>query len=341
MLILAGVIIAGAAAQENPEGRIFYAHGTEFTLIIGGQQETYGPGVLNFSEVSLGNEDIIRTGRDSFAEIQVLPDGTGIKVAENTSIRFSWNDDRVPVITILYGRIRVVTGFYARHPALIVQAGNGISGVQNGDFCFDYAISPPDPRNEEEFLRPKLQLYDFRGSSNIALTGNNGMESVPVVIPENLPVIPVNEREWVSVEVNSSLAVIERRSMDMGMIGYWNQNNFRGTPPIAMPDTVLAFEETVPAVSPPAVQETSRRRSVAPPVDFTESQRRLTQIKNALIISGLSLTVAGIVSQATGYGVLNRDDPARARTYANFGFIPIGIGISALITSLFFNPAFP
>jgi hypothetical protein len=333
------VSITGAAAQENPEGRIFYVHGTEFTLIIGGQQEIYGPGVLNSTEMSLGNGDIIRTGPESFLEMQILPDGTGIKVAENTSIQLSWQEDRFPVITILYGRIRVVTGFQARNPALYIRGGNGTAGPRNGDFCFDYVISGEDSWGEAgEFLKPKLQIYGFRGFSEVALIGNARMDMSVAVLPYDWPVILVNEKESVSIEVNSFLALIERKPLDMGIAGYWSQYNFRGTPPIPMPDTALVFEETVQAVSvaQQPVSEPARK------YDFTASQRRLTQIKNALIISGLTLMVAGVTAQAIiGYAVLRSNDPAGARTQANFGFIPIGIGISALITSLFFNPAFP
>jgi hypothetical protein len=328
-------LAAGTAAQEAPEGRIFYVHGTEFVLVTDGRQETYGPGVLNASELSLKSGDIARTGPGSFLEFQFLPDGTGVKIAENTSIQVSWREDGLPVITVLYGRIRVVAGFHARDPALYVRAGNGIAGVRNGDFCFDYVISPEDSQGGEEgFLKPKFQIYGFRGLSDAALAGNGAAaENVPL-LPRDLPVIPVNGMESVSIEVNVSLALIERMPLDMGMAAYWRQYNFRGTPPIPMPDTSLVFEETAPAQPRPAA-------APEPEYDFTASQRRLTRIKNALIISGLTLTVAGVTAQAVGYAVLSPNNPAGARTQANFGFIPIGIGLTALITSLFFNPAFP
>jgi hypothetical protein len=342
-LTMIGVVITLTAAQENLEGRIFYAHGTEFTLVIGERQGTYGPGVLNSSEVSLGNGDMLWTGPGNFIEIQILPHGTGIKVAENTSIQLSWDESLTPVITILYGRIRVVSGVYAPAPAVKIVAGNGIAGVQGGDFCFDFMISPGDSPNDQEILRPKLQVYDFRGFSDIALTGNGGMGSFLPALSDNLPVIPVNERELVSVEVNSSLALIERKSFGRDIIEYWNQYNFRGNPPIVLPDTVLAVEEPVIIVSAPAETPARRRREPRPVREytFTETQTHLTQIKNSLIIGGLSLVAAGAASQATAYAILSRSDPAHARVQANIAFIPIGLGISAIITSLFFNPAFP
>jgi hypothetical protein len=340
--IMACAPVFGAAAQDNPEGRIFYVHGIEFALIIGEQQETYEPGILNSSRLSLGNGDMLRTGPGSFAELQILPHGTGIKAAENTLIQFAWNDSKVPVITILYGRIRVVSGYSAPVPAVIVTAGNGISTVQNGDFSFDYVISPGGSLNNgEDVFKPKLQVYDFSGLSNIALVSTEtGISS------DNWPSIQINEYEAVSLEVNSSLALIERKPLDRGMVDYWNQYNFRGTPPLAMPDAALTFAEAapVPAVTAAAVQESPERGRGMRPVpeyNFTESQRRLTRIKNALIISGLSMTVAGVSAQAIGYADLGQSDPALARFLANWGFIPIGIGISVLIASLFFNPAFP
>jgi hypothetical protein len=342
-VIMISVVITLTAAQENLEGRIFYAHGTEFTLVLGGRQEIYGPGILNSSEVSLGNGDMLWTGPGNFVEFQILPHGTGIKVAENTSIQFSWDASLVPVITILYGRIRVVTGVYAPAPAVTIAAGNGIAGVQSGDFCFDFVILPVDSPNDQEILKPKLQVYDFRGESDIALTGNDWRGNVSTVLSDNLPVIQVNERELVSVEVNSALALIERKSFGRDIIEYWTQYNFRGNPPIALPNTTLTVEEPVTVVLVPNNEPPPRRRrrNPRPEYTFTETQTYLTQIKNSLIIGGLSLVVTGIASQATSYAILNRSDPANARTQANIGFIPIGLGISAIITSLFFNPAFP
>jgi hypothetical protein len=331
---VACVLVTGAAAQE---GRVFYVHGTEFTLIIGGQQEIYGPGILNASGMSLSDGDIIRTGSESFLEFQVLPDGTGIKVAENTAIQLTWREDRLPVITISYGRIRVVTGSQARDPALYVQAGDGTVGVLNGDFCFDYVISAADSLNGGGgFLKPKLYVYDFRGFSEVVVAGS--AETGFSGRRNDWPAIPVNEGESVSLEVNASLSLVERKPLDMGIVEYWNQNNFRGTPPMPLPDTTLEFgtpAQTAELVQPRVVS------APQPKYDFTTSQRRLTRVKNALIISGLSLTVAGIATQAVGYLFLSPNNPDLARTQITYGFIPIGVGISAIIASLFFNPAFP
>ncbi|MDR0759648.1 MAG: FecR family protein [Treponema sp.] len=331
---IACVLVTGAAAQE---GRVFYAHGTEFTLFLGGQQEIYGPGILNSLEISLRNGDIIRTGSESFLEFQFLPDGTGIKVAENTSIQITWREDRLPVITISYGRIRVVTGSQARNPALYVQAGDGTAGIRNGDFCFDYVISAEDSLNGGGgFLKPKLYLYDFRGFSEVAVAGN--VEAGFSGRRNDWPVIPVNEGESVSLEINASLSLVERKPLDMGIVDYWNRNNFQGTPPMPLPDTALDFgtaAQTAGTLQPQAVP------APQPEYDFTGSQRQLTRVKNALLISGLTLTVAGIAAQAAGYLVLSPNDPAGVRVQIAYGFIPIGIGISAIIASLFFNPAFP
>jgi hypothetical protein len=329
--ITAYILIPGAAAQENFEGRIFYAHGTEFILFREGMGEIYGPGALNSSEISLGNGDIIQTGPESFLEFQFLPDGTGIKVAENTYIQINWQVDGLPVITISYGSIRVVTGLQAPSPALYVQGGDGIAGVQNGDFCFDYMIASFDSQSDG-IIEPRFQMYGFRGLSEVAIANTAGMESSS---QSDWPGILVNEGESVSLEVNASLAMVERKPLDREVIGYWERNNFRGTPPLPLPDTTLAAGTGAKA---------SRAQQVPasePKYDFTASQRRLTLIKNILIISGLTLTVTGVAAQAIGYAVLNPTDPALAQKQVNFGFIPVGIGISAIIAALFFNPAFP
>ncbi|MDR0376573.1 MAG: FecR family protein [Spirochaetaceae bacterium] len=325
-LITACGFIHEAAGQEIFEGRIFYVQGAEFTLVRAGEQQTYGPEVLIAVNRSLRNGDILRTGPGSSLEFQFLPDGTGIKVAENTSLQLSRREGRTPVITLSYGRIRVVPGFHAPDPAVYVRAGNGEAGVQTGDFGVDYTITEANfPAKEGDSLKPTFHLYNFRGFSEITVRSGAGRESQPDLRPDEWPVIPVSEGEWVSLEVNASLSLLKRRPLEMEIVTYWNQNNFQGTPPLAMPNTVLTW-----GAAPPD-----------PKFEFTASQRRLTRIKNMLIISGLSLTVAGIAAQAAGYSILNPSNPTAARNQVNLGFIPVGLGISAIIASIFFNPAFP
>jgi hypothetical protein len=333
------VLANGIAAQEGNgnreihEAKIYYVHGIEFALVRDGKQETYGPGVLNSAKASLWSGDIIRTGPDSFAELQLVPDGTGIKIAENTSVQLTWQNDGLPVINLSYGRIRIITGFQARKPALYIKTGNVSAGVRDGDFCFDYMVSGTNSREDPvAIIKPKLQIYSFRGFSEAAFTAA-GTEGVAVIFPNDWPSVPVNEKESVSLEVNASLAVIDRsKPMDMGITGYWTQYNFRGSPPLPLPDTALPIETS---------PESAALSAAAQKYEFTASQRRLTRIKNALVVSGFTLTAVGVMTQSLGYAFMNPDDPSGARSQAAFGFIPIGIGISALISSLFFNPAFP
>jgi hypothetical protein len=65
------------------------------------------------------------------------------------------------------------------------------------------------------------------------------------------------------------------------------------------------------------------------------------KLKNGLLIGGISLTTVGVLAQAFGYFFLNPDAPIAPRDLISLGYIPIGIGISSLLVSLFVNPTVP
>jgi hypothetical protein len=348
--VLTGLFMAisGLNAQQNPGGRIFYAHGSEFALIFRGEEGSYEPAVLIDSNLVLENGDMVRTGPGSFLEFQVIPDGTAIKIAENSFVQYGFDQNRKPIITLHYGRVRIITGYQAGKPALAVRAGNGSMDVWDGDYCFDYAVSPLGMRTEsDEVIRPMLQIFAFRGLTEITLSSGkvNG-----AAFSNNWPLIPVNELEWVSVEANSSLALIERRSMDAEMLWYWTENNFRGTTFLPIPDTALPSLDSAPVVTAASLPRDTQGRQPAvgrqpvaavkpPPRSFLPGWQ--LKLKNGLLIGGISLTTVGLLAQTFGYFVLNPDDPAVPRVQVGLGYIPIGIGISSLLVSLFVNPTVP
>jgi hypothetical protein len=184
-----------------------------------------------------------------------------------------------------------------------------------------------------------LQIFAFRGLTEIALSSGAGAAR-----SNNWPLVPVNDMEWVSVEVNSSLAMIERQPMDAEMIRYWTENNFRGITFLPIPSTDLPSPDSTPAVTaaslplePQGGQPLAAAK--APPRSFLPDWQ--LKLKNGLLIGGISLTPVGVLAQTFGYFFLNPVDPAVPRDQIRWGYIPIGIGISSLLVSLFVNPTVP
>jgi hypothetical protein len=339
VLVCLFMVISSLNAQQNPGGRIFYAHGNEFALILRDEEGVYEPAALIDSNLVLESGDLVRTGPGSFLEFQVIPDGTAIMIAEISFVQFGYDQNRKPIITLHYGRMRVITGYQAGKPALAVRAGSGSLDVWDGDYCFDYAVSPEGYRTETgEVIRPMLQVFAFRGLTEIALSSGAVNGAAP---SNNWPLIPVNEMEWVSVEVNSSLAMIERRSMDVEMIRYWRENNFRGKTFLPIPSTDLSSLDSSPPVTVASLPQ--GRQPVAagkpPPRRFLPDWQ--LKLKNGLLIGGISLTTVGVLAQTFGYFFLNPDDSAVPRDQIRLGYIPIGIGLSSLLVSLFVNPTIP
>jgi hypothetical protein len=324
-----------AAAQEELRGRIFYTQGDSFTITARGLPQVYEAETFSRESLFLAEGDMLQTGPGSFVEIQFTPGGTVIKIAENTTFVFTGGDDPVS-LTLLYGRLRLITGSEGGNVSL--QAGGGSVGLARGDLGLDYFVRPdqysPDPNGG---ARPRLQVYDFRGNAEITLLPAGGGALYPAGtaapaegFPSPLSPIPVKPLEMVSVEVLSSLHYIERKPIPADILDYWDQNNFRGSPPVTMPDTALPrFDPSLASIRPVQTTSGSGRRSLG------------TLLKNNAVLFGISLTGIGAGMQAYGAASLYNGNYDMARTMSTWGFLPIGMGLAFLITSIFFNPVLP
>jgi hypothetical protein len=363
-------------ARETAVLWLYHAEGGEITLTAGGRGLTYSEYNLPDRGAALAPGDIIMTGRESSAELQLLPEtgetadeyteqagGSGplIKLTEGSTLRFVSFADGTATLEILYGQLRVVSAILADAvPAaeetagaetadygdginLKIRAGNATMDVSGGDFNVDYMIHPGESlleRGRNGSLR--LQVYSFRGTTDIVLSGSNSTTS-----------FAVNEYERVAIEAGSTRSVIERKPLDPAILAFWESMPFTGEPPGIAPDTTLPGRG-----SRFVTNENGEDRYVVFPIIDSESaalagsrpaageetpllpsgnQRKKLVVKNAFLITGTVLS--GIGLGANLYGLYGSGPPAEIA--ANYGYIPLGLGVVSLIVACIINPKIP
>jgi hypothetical protein len=352
-------------AQETAALRLYHVEGGDITLTVLGRERTYSERDFPGEGAAFAPGDIVVTGRGSTAELQLLPErgraldeytdqakeyGPLIKLTGGSSLKFVSFTEGAAMLEILYGQLRAVSGRppdagtadYGDAIGLSIRAGNAVVDVSGGDFNVDYKIHPGESlleRGKNGVLR--LQVYSFRGATNIVLSGNSGAAS-----------FAVNEYERVALEAGSIRSVIERKPLDPAILAFWESMPFTGEPPGIAPDTTLPAR-----VSRFVTDEDGRERYVMFPLINGESaaggsapaaedtalppsgdQRKKLALKNAFLITGTVLSGAGLGANVLS-GLYGGGLPAGAA--ANFRYIPLGLGLASLIAACIINPKIP
>jgi hypothetical protein len=269
---------------------------------------------------------MIQTGAGSFVELQLIPGGTVVKAAENTSLVFNGpgRDGASVSFDLLYGRIRVIRG--AREGDLVVQSGNGAVHIQGGDIGMDYILRPGLSLTGNGIGRPLLRIYGFGGTAELVplMSGERG-EGLSPAGGERAR-IRIGEGETLAQEVLSGdLSFTERRPLNRDMVDYWVRNDFRGTAPLDMPETAPVFFS-----APPSLPED--QILYAPP-DYTPFART-NRVKNGGIAAALLFTAVGVGLQGYGHFRVGSLNDAHAKSLINAGFVPLGFGFFTLLMTL-------
>jgi hypothetical protein len=306
---------------------VFFSEGEDFVLSSEGSRHIYRASGTGEAGFGLAPGDIIQTGPGSMVEIQLLPEAALIKTAENTSFVFNGPGNGLLTLTLLYGRLRVVTGDAMGAARLRVITGRAETEIRAGDMGIDYLIPagnafPGEPGN----ARPKLFVSALSGSAAVRLAGSPGGGYL-----SNAPSIPVGSRETVSLEFMDTLFMIERKPLDPAIPEYWQRNRFKGTGPLPLPDTGIFLAGPVPPEAAPASPAAALPGDPA----FT---RRLT-IKNVSLLAGILLCGAGAAFEFSALPSLDEGDMESARSRMIAGALPLGLGLSGLVFSLLINPA--
>ncbi|MDR3168107.1 MAG: FecR domain-containing protein [Treponema sp.] len=321
-------LFAQESAGEEFGARIYHAEGTDFILAVGEQRNIYRPDSLGAGGLTLNPRDMIQTAAGSFVELQLIPGGTVIKAAENTSVVFnSAGGEGAPAsFDLLYGRIRIIRGAEEGNRDLVVQSGNAVVHVREGDIGLDYILRPGLSLTGNGISLPLLRIYGFsgiaelvprmtrEGSGTLSPAGDSGGEQA---------LIRVKEGETLALEVLSGLSFTERKPLGRDIVDYWARNNFNGAPPLKKPESALVFFSDAPP---------DNQIRYTPP-DYT-SLVKPNRVKNWGIAAGLLFTAVGVGLQSYGRFRIASNKDAYAESLINAGFAPLGLGFLTLMVSL-------
>jgi hypothetical protein len=225
---------------------------------------------------------------------------------------------------------------------------NTAAMVREGDIGLDYILQP-----SQSAARPKVQVYGFAGTAEVTLTPTGGSGGAAAI-----PGITVKENEAVSLEAQSPLSVIERKPLGTDIVRDWDRHAIQSSE-VAQGDEdiqrdeqyeeppLLAGEEKLPVESDTPKQEKYDEYTPVgsgPQFRFTQTTpapNRKLLAKNITLASGSFLFLAGAVIQGMGYFSLRDGDTSAADKFMTMGYIPLGLGLGAIIASIFINPAQP
>ncbi|MDR2134070.1 MAG: hypothetical protein LBP27_03095 [Treponema sp.] len=184
------------------EVQVFYAEGGDFTHTSGGLRVAYQSEKDGRKILTLGRDDIIQAGPDSFVELRINPGRIRIRIAENTSLAFNGAGSGSLSFSILYGRVRLSTlGYWSAGEgagSVSIRSGTAEAVFTGGDAGIDFIV------NEDPYLargEPVFRVYSFSGT--VGLT--------PSARPETLTAAPefqVRQFESLSIETRNPLFYI-------------------------------------------------------------------------------------------------------------------------------------
>jgi hypothetical protein len=273
---------------------------------------------------------MIQTSSGGKLEIRLFPDNTQVLIGENTSFAYNGVDDKSGAVSlkILYGRVRIKNGGFTGRE-IAVQAGNGVVFFQEGDIGIDFMVQPSASQRGATYNQPFLKAYGFSGKSTMTLLN----------VEANIPRVPVTEFEIVSLELFTPLFLIERKPLDAESLGFWNKNNYKDAPGISLP----SVSHTESAAVFPSVPVEAGVPSV-PQIKYIEPDYapyyKATRIKNMAIIIGSLFLAGGGTIEALGSYYAANGDPDLGKTMTSVGIGPMGLGLTALLGAILYNPKF-
>ncbi|MDR2150739.1 MAG: hypothetical protein LBO67_08035 [Spirochaetaceae bacterium] len=325
LLILTSVLFVPfvplVAEEDETIARLFFAEGNGFSLAIGERIFLYTPEKINGGLV-LNASDMIQTAADSTVEIQLAPSATVIKLAENTSFIYQ----SPHTYTLLYGRIRIVTGLQPE--PLVIQVHNAYINFPGGDIDIDFLY---DPTVVQADPTPLVRLYCFSGYAQlIPAAAGAADDTVP---------LSVNAGESLSYQIRSTFSYVEQKPVDEHILTYWERNQFKGSTTLRLPRT------TLPSFGPP---EPETRIEWIPQIEYVpvmpnyDPYLKAARGKNIALIVGILGVAAGITVHFLPFTALDQHVPLDGiptLSWRDFGsYAALGIGGISLLVSLFINP---
>jgi hypothetical protein len=311
-------------AQEEWEGRVSSAEGGGFVLAAGGQRAVFQAEGLDAEGLGLQDGDTLRTDPGAFVEIQLIPRGTLVKVAGNTSLVFKTGENGV-ALELAYGRILILGG-PGEDPAefLSVRPGTSELVFRGGDIGVDYIIRTAGEASRQE---PQIRVYAFSGSAEL-----RPREEIPAG-GAGRTAFPVHEGEMVSLETANAFSYVAREPLDPEILNYWS----RHLPPGRLSPPAEAAE--APVSVPEGNTAARGGRVLFIPPDYKPFFRTNT-IKNGFIAAGITFSLIGAGMQGFSW-YMPTDNSVTNDILRDTGYGFIGLGILSLGAALFINPKAP
>ncbi len=199
-------------------GIVRYSSGNNFSILRDGILEEHNVQDSDFSALKIREGDIVRTGENSFLEIQFLPSENIVKLAENTILGINkLNIDEGGQYELFYGRIRGEIFQSEESEPFNVRSRGVAINTRNSDFGFDFI--PPVNR-----VVPRPLIYSFEGDVEISVITREGMQNRIINSNEELDI------DSSLLNGTAEIINISEQSLSSGIVTYWEQHFIQSLP---------------------------------------------------------------------------------------------------------------
>ena len=189
-------------AQERELVRIYDVKGDDFAITIDEERTIHPIEVVRGGRIILEQSGIVHTGADTLMDIILIPSGTVVRVAENTSLIYNGLDEagNFEDFGLLYGRIRVIAG--NRERSMVIRGGGSSVRIMEGDFGIDHLIEADD---WDFTSQPNFLVSVFQGSAEFF---HDGLGS--------------HFERGLTIEQGESMSTSGKRPLDTDTHEYWH-----------------------------------------------------------------------------------------------------------------------
>ncbi len=83
--------------------------------------------------LKIGKGDVLQTGKDSKVRL-IFPNGDAFTISPDTAYRMDWEDEKKPMVDLMFGKVRAVIRKGGPRQNLNVRANSAVMGVRGTDF---------------------------------------------------------------------------------------------------------------------------------------------------------------------------------------------------------------
>jgi hypothetical protein len=341
--VLSVFAVSGLCAQGFGTSRMpgqVNAGSDSFSVVNNGQRQVYQAGAIPASGLNLKNADMIQTGPSNYVEAQLDVSGAMIKLAENTSVVFNelGTTTRPAMMTLVYGRMRVVN--QSGGSLIVVQVGSASVEFSRGDLSLDFAVIPGSRSNQ-----PQLQVSTLAGTAYFV--------SSPAKVGAKKYLL--YEYETVTVDANAELATLNRQPLNKEITAFWSKNGFRQAGGMAAQGAQTAQGVTRSALPPLGAYPAASSSEASFDSGYSDTGA-ITDLTggfdtSSIVPLGMNKATLGVKNRGMLMGTILVSAGALVQTAAHFnlfgnentsdtaflvGYIPIGVGVTALIATYFY-----